>query len=56
MKIKVIINAGSGRAKRGNELEKLSQVLKKFTGLEPYILRKREDPQQIAAQLAREGA
>ncbi len=56
MKIKVIINASSGRAKRSNELEKLSQILKKFPGVEPYILNKKEDPQQIAAQLAREEA
>ncbi len=56
MKIKIIINSKSGRAKKGNELEKLTSVLKKFPDVEPYFLKKGEDPQSIAARLAKEGA
>ncbi len=51
----VIINAHSGRARRGRELNKLLAAINDLPNVTPYLLHKGEDPTEYARQLVRQG-
>src|SRR5690242_7168170 len=56
MKKVVIINAHSGKGKRGQELNKLLTALQSLPEVEAHLLHKGEDPTKIAHNLAQQGA